>query len=199
MRALWIEIAQLRVAEHRHDVEIVRVRDLQHIVVVRDHRQVPVVKIETFRPNLQMDPRGQQVGHVTRVRAERVQSRFLPWGVERSDDATSLNGWAGGARGLRVLHFEDFRQQPLAIAPEQELSEARLMARQVNASSNRASDWNGHAVEARQKRDGEKADQPYADRHHREEAKQRPNTLDPPPAAVRRVEKYGTIRHGSRA
>ena len=54
--ALRVEVAHLRVAEHRHDVEIVLARNLHHVGVVRDHRRIPVVEIEARRLGLQVHP-----------------------------------------------------------------------------------------------------------------------------------------------
>ena len=56
MDALRVEIAHLRVAEHRHDVEVVFARDFQHVIVGWNQRRVPVMKVETPRIFLQVDP-----------------------------------------------------------------------------------------------------------------------------------------------
>ena len=63
MHALRIELALLRVAEDRHDVHVVRARDLEHFKVVRRLHRIPVVQIKTGGVLLEMNPRRQHVRH----------------------------------------------------------------------------------------------------------------------------------------
>ena len=127
---LRIELActvrrQLGVAEDGHDVEIVGVRDVQHIEVVRGQERVPVVKIEPPGIGAEVNPDRQQVCHLVGVGRQRVKAGLLPRRIERRDDALAgldrANGAFGLARTTVLVVLADPGEEAFPVAFEQVL------------------------------------------------------------------------------
>ena len=196
VHALRVEVAHLRVAEHRNDVQIVRPGDVQSVFVVRDQDRIPVMEVEPFGVLREMHPRRHEVRHVRGVRPERVQSGLLPRRVEGGDDSAAFDGRERGAGAANFLLIGDRREKLLPLTLKQVHLQLGLVPRKADAAAQSAPNHTGDPRNTRQQWHGEEADQPHTRRHDRQKAEKSSDAFNPPPPAVRRVEENCPIRHG---
>jgi len=90
---------------------------------------------------------------------------------------------------------EDAEKRQKALQLQDELLHPRLPVRKVRGVPERPFDRAGDTRHFRQERRRGEADQKDADDHHREQAQNRADPLDPPPALSRRVEKDRVLGH----
>ena len=109
VRALRIEVAHFRIAEDRHDVQVVLASDRQDFIVVRHHRRIPVMEVEALAVVVEMHPRRKQMRHPSRVFTKRVETGFLPRRVERRHDIVRLDWRTRGVGGLLSIQLSETR------------------------------------------------------------------------------------------
>ena len=124
---------------------------------MRHERDLEIVAIEMPAVRREVKPHRQQVGHVLRVRLERVHARLFPRCIERGDDVAALDWRLRGARQALPAVLHDRCEELLARALGDELLHLLLVNRQVKHRPDLPHDRRGDPLEAGEDRRGEEA------------------------------------------